>query len=70
MVQYSKTKFHKEKASEHAFFLSPLHDDVLLLVLLFGTVLQDPREFDIIEESALDWRLPVHFVDVLNCVFQ
>ena len=52
------------------FFLSPPDADVLLLVFLFGAVLQDPREFDIIEESALDWRLPVHFVDVLNCVIQ
>ena len=59
-----------KKASEHVVFLSPPDDDVLLLVLLFGTVLQDPREFDIIEESALDRRLPVHFVDVLNCVIQ
>lgn len=47
------------------FFLSPSDAYVLLLVLLFGTVLQDPCEFDIIEQSALDWRLPVHFVDIL-----
>ena len=40
---------------------------VLLLVLLLGAVLQYPRELDIIKESALNWRLSVHLVDVLLC---
>ena len=54
-----------KKVSRQQCFNVSSPPDVLLLVLLLGTVLQDPREFDIIKESALNWCLSVHLVDVL-----
>lgn len=33
-----------------------------LLILVLGTVLQNPREFQIVEQALLDRRLSVHFV--------
>lgn len=38
--------------------------ELLLVLVLLGAVLQDPREFDVVEQIALDGRLAVHLVDL------
>jgi hypothetical protein len=37
----------------------------LLLVLVLGAMLQDPRKLDVIEKAVLDRRLPEHLVHIL-----
>lgn len=35
-----------------------------LVVLILLTVLQDPRELDVVQEPSLDWRISEHVVNL------
>ena len=65
-TMYSGSAIEKGVKTQRCLGVAVFLPLLLLLVLLLGAVLQDPRELDIVEEAALDRRLPVHLVDVLG----
>lgn len=44
--------------------------DLLLVLVLLGSVLQNSSELDVVEQLVLNWRFAIHFVDLGKTIFK